>query len=69
MRLAELALDSDRATSFVMECVACGFFGPKGQDAEDGAEWAGQHLALHPDHLAYREHVTRTYRFEAGAAT
>ncbi|UED84087.1 hypothetical protein [Streptomyces profundus] len=69
MRLAELVLDSDQPTLFVMECVACGFFGPKGQDVADGAEWAGQHLALHPEHLAYREHITRAYRFEAGAAS
>ncbi|WP_455711308.1 DUF7848 domain-containing protein [Streptomyces bacillaris] len=58
--------DDGEATSFVMECVTCGFFGPRGQDAEDGAEWAAQHRALHPDHLAYREHMTRAYRFEAG---
>ncbi|UED85123.1 hypothetical protein [Streptomyces profundus] len=64
-----LVLDDGEATLFVMACVACGFFGPKGQDVEDGAEWAVQHLALHPDHLAYREHITRAYRFEAGAAS
>ncbi|MFD6691118.1 hypothetical protein ACFWEV_35295 [Streptomyces bacillaris] len=68
MSAPEFALDPDQPTLFVMECVSCGFFGPKGQDAEDGAEWAGQHLVLHPDHLAYREHVTPAYQFEAATS-
>ncbi|UED86324.1 hypothetical protein [Streptomyces profundus] len=70
-RFREYILKPDQAadaepTRFVMQCVACEFFGPKGEDAEDGTEWATEHLKQRPDHLVYREHITRTYRFEAG---
>nr|WP_067226740.1 hypothetical protein [Streptomyces sp. NBRC 109706] len=66
--VGELAVDVDAGASFVMECAVCGGFGPRGEDAEDGAEWAVSHLGLHPGHRVYRERVTRVYRFEAGEA-
>ncbi|UED85698.1 hypothetical protein [Streptomyces profundus] len=57
--------DAER-TLFVMECLSCGFFGTKGEDAEEGSEWAVEHVKHHPDHLTYREHITRPYQFEPG---
>ncbi|MDT3396379.1 hypothetical protein RKE29_06950 [Streptomyces sp. B1866] len=52
---------------FAMECAACGSTGPRSEDADAGTAWAVAHLRANPEHLAYREHVTRPYRFEAGA--
>ncbi|WP_062205329.1 hypothetical protein [Streptomyces sp. NBRC 109706] len=49
-----------------MECRSCGVCGSVGEDGLDGAEWAASHLERHPDHLAYREHTTRPYRFQPG---
>lgn len=53
--------------TFTMQCAACEETGPTSTDAEDGTAWAAQHLKAKPQHLVYREHITRPYRFESGA--
>ena len=50
-----------------MECLRCGIVGPTSQDFADGTAWATHHLKANPGHVAYREHLTRPYRFEPGA--
>ncbi|TDC73917.1 hypothetical protein [Streptomyces hainanensis] len=52
---------------FVMQCVACGLFSPRTEDAEDGSTWAFTHLMENAGHLDYIAHATRPYRFEPGA--
>ncbi|GAB2923392.1 DUF7848 domain-containing protein [Streptomyces mayteni] len=49
---------------FVMQCVTCGFFGPRTEDTEDGSDWAVGHLRENAGHLDYIGHATRSYRFE-----
>jgi hypothetical protein len=53
--------------TYVMQCLACGRFGPRSEYTDDGTAWVVQHLKDNAGHLAYREHITRPYRFEAGA--
>jgi hypothetical protein len=53
--------------TFAMQCVTCGETGPEYQVPEEVTGWAAGHLRANPGHLAYREHVTRPYRVEAGA--
>jgi hypothetical protein len=53
--------------TFTMQCAACGTIGPTHEDADQGADWAIRHLKANPEHLAYREHITRPYRTESGA--
>ncbi len=50
-----------------MRCKTCGETSEKAEEFEDGTGWAVKHLKANPDHLEYREHITRPYRFEAGA--
>lgn len=52
--------------TFTMQCAACGQQGATSQDGEEGMEWATQHHKANPGHLAYRETITRPYRFEPG---
>lgn len=52
---------------FAMECKGCGDNSDGSESAEDGTEWAADHLKANPGHLTYREHITRPYRFEPGA--
>jgi hypothetical protein len=52
--------------TFAMQCVTCGLFSPKTEDAEDGSTWAIAHLRDNAGHLDYTAHLTRPYRFEPG---
>ncbi|WP_149823738.1 hypothetical protein [Streptomyces tailanensis] len=58
--------DAER-TLFAMECKGCGESSDGTEWGEDGSAWAVEHLKANPGHLTYREHITRSYRFEAGA--
>lgn len=62
----DLRPEAEPITS-AMQCTTCNERGPKSEAFEDGTVWAAQHLKANPDHLEYREHITRSYRFEAGA--
>lgn len=73
-RFREHTLGPDRRPeaephTFTMRCADCGATGPTVTDGEDGdgTSWAAAHLKANPDHLNYREHITRPYRAEAGA--
>lgn len=50
-----------------MQCKACGLTGGTAEEPADGSAWAVGHLKANLDHLEYREHIRRPYRFEAGA--
>ncbi|MEV0119966.1 hypothetical protein AB0I16_00205 [Streptomyces sp. NPDC050703] len=52
---------------FGMECKNCGDSSDGSEDPANGTEWAADHLKANPEHLTYREHITRSYRFEPGA--
>ncbi|WP_326596742.1 DUF7848 domain-containing protein [Streptomyces sp. NBC_01803] len=54
------------AVTHTMQCRVCEETGPTATDAGDGTAWAARHVKGNPGHLAYREHVTRPYRFTAG---
>ena len=53
--------------TYEMHCTSCYAIGPVSTDGEDGTAWALRHLKEFPSHLNYREHITRSYRAEAGA--
>jgi hypothetical protein len=71
-RLREQTLGPDRRpdaapVTYEMHCASCYAAGPVSADGEDGTAWAMALLKAHPDHLDYREHITRSYRAVAGA--
>ncbi|MFJ5678599.1 hypothetical protein [Streptomyces sp. NPDC093097] len=53
--------------TFAMECTECG----KSSDQQTGHApslgWVTEHLKTNPDHLDYRERITRPYRAVPGA--
>ncbi|MFI1933846.1 hypothetical protein [Streptomyces sp. NPDC020330] len=53
---------------FAMRCKAegCGAEGEASEDPAQGSQWAVDHLK-ETGHMAYREVITRAYRFEPGA--
>jgi hypothetical protein len=71
-RLREYTLRLDRrpgavAFTFEMHCASCYAAGPVSTDPEGGRTWALGHLKANPAHVDFREHVTRSYRAQAGA--
>lgn len=62
----DLRPEAEPITS-TMQCTTCHETGPRSETFEEGTSWAAHHLKANPDHLEYREHITRPYRFEAGA--
>ena len=48
--------------SYAMECAVCSETGPPSTDADAAHRWVPAHLRARPEHLTYREHVTRPYR-------
>ncbi|MFY1676576.1 MULTISPECIES: hypothetical protein [unclassified Streptomyces] len=54
-------------TTSAMRCMTCGETSGRAEESDDGTAWAVKHLKANPDHLEYREHITRPYRFEPGA--
>ncbi|WP_323379741.1 DUF7848 domain-containing protein [Streptomyces alkaliphilus] len=73
-RFREYAIEPDRepdaeAIGFAGECAVCEERGPAGGSVEDGEgviAWMLGHLRRHPEHLSYREIVTRPYRAVPG---
>ncbi len=53
--------------SYAMECAVCSEVGPFSGKAAEAHAWVPAHLRVHPEHLTYREHVTRPYRAIPGA--
>lgn len=71
-RFREHTLGPDRRpeaapVTYEMHCASCYAAGPVSTNAEDGTTWAVEHMKKNTEHLDYREHVTRSYRAEAGA--
>lgn len=52
--------------TFSMECAVCAQYGPGEDTSEDALTWAAKHLTAHPEHLTYRERVTRPYKATPG---
>ncbi|CAD80151.1 gp25.3 [Streptomyces phage phiBT1] len=44
----------------------CGAKSEPSEDASAGSTWATDHFKTNPDHTAYREIITRAYRFQPG---
>lgn len=53
--------------TFTMQCAVCDASSPTGEDVGPAQDWATQHLKTKPEHLSYRETITRPYRAEPGA--
>ncbi|WFB10368.1 hypothetical protein LRS74_27520 [Streptomyces sp. LX-29] len=71
-RFRDYTIQPDRrpeaeAYSFTMQCAECGEFSEPFSGGADGTAWAVTHLKSNTSHLAYREIITRPYRFEPGA--
>lgn len=71
-RFREYAISPDQRpeaepVTAAMQCKACGEASEETEEFADGTAWAVRHLKTNPGHLEYREHITRPYRFEAGA--
>ena len=52
--------------SYALECAVCADTGLRSDDPGTAHEWIPAHLRAHPEHLTYREHVTRPYRAVPG---
>ncbi len=50
------------------ECktAGCGAKSEASEDPAKGSEWSADHLKANPDHKAFREVITRAYRYEPG---
>ncbi|MCE7082428.1 hypothetical protein [Streptomyces sp. ST2-7A] len=74
LRFREYTIEPDRepdaeAIGFAGECAVCGERGPVGgpvQHGETVISWMLDHLRRHPEHLSYREIITRPYRAVPG---
>ncbi|MCK1796671.1 hypothetical protein MTQ01_11720 [Streptomyces sp. XM4193] len=58
---ADLEPDAEPIT-FAMACCVCGATGPESTDPDLSSAWVPTHLKHRPEHLSYRETVTRPYR-------
>jgi hypothetical protein len=52
--------------SFSAECAVCEQFGPEEETSEAAGAWVIRHLKDNPEHLTYRERVTRPLRAVPG---
>ncbi|WP_323375756.1 DUF7848 domain-containing protein [Streptomyces alkaliterrae] len=52
--------------TFTMSCAVCEASGPTESDTSSAARWIPAHLKQEPEHLTYREHITRPYRAVPG---
>lgn len=52
--------------TFAMQCAVCGRAGAPGPSSEHALSWVWAHLREAPDHLTYRERITRPYRATPG---
>ncbi|MBB1246125.1 hypothetical protein GL263_21580 [Streptomyces durbertensis] len=53
--------------TFTMSCAVCGASGPAEADTSTAARWIPVHLKQEPEHLTYREQITRPYRAVPGS--
>ncbi|WP_431042849.1 hypothetical protein ACQUSR_13725 [Streptomyces sp. P1-3] len=53
--------------TYAVTCVVCEEIGHRSEDVDVAHEWVVRHLRANPEHLTYREHVTRPYRAVPGA--
>lgn len=51
---------------FFFECQVCQDTGPRKDSPDDALDWTLEHLKQNPEHLSYREHITRPYRAVPG---
>ncbi|MQS06076.1 hypothetical protein FNX48_002430 [Streptomyces sp. IF17] len=66
MRFREYAIEPDREpdgepVTYAAQCAVCEEIGPAEKDEETGTDWMLAHLRANPEHLTYREIVTRPY--------
>lgn len=61
-----LSQDPQEPIVHTMACKQCGASGSDSEEPRDGTEWATAHLKGNPDHLTYRETITRSYRAVPG---
>ncbi|WP_431041409.1 hypothetical protein ACQUSR_05585 [Streptomyces sp. P1-3] len=52
--------------TYAMTCAVCEEMGPRSEEMADAHEWAERHLKANPEHLTYREHITRPYLAKPG---
>lgn len=50
-----------------MECAVCDAVGPPAETADAASPWMVAHLKAFPEHLTYRELISRPYRAVPGA--
>ncbi|MCE7081127.1 hypothetical protein [Streptomyces sp. ST2-7A] len=55
------------AITFTAQCAVCEERGPTGDGGGEVTGWMARHLKAHPEHLSYREIITRPYRAVPGA--
>ncbi|WP_323385320.1 DUF7848 domain-containing protein [Streptomyces calidiresistens] len=55
------------AITFTPQCAVCEAMGPTREGAGELTGWIVRHLGEHPEHLSYREIITRPYRAVPGA--
>ncbi|WP_063784186.1 hypothetical protein [Streptomyces sp. SBT349] len=51
---------------FSFECVVCEEEGPENASQEEALSWTLVHLKAYPEHLSFRERITRPYRAVPG---
>lgn len=71
-RYREFSIEPDREPdaepiTYTMCCCVCDASGPPTLDPQVSASWISNHLTRAPDHLTYRECVSRPYRAVPGA--
>jgi hypothetical protein len=70
-RFREHTLSPDKVSEpvlYAMECktAGCRQTSEASEDPGAGSDWATAHLKANPEHTAYREKITRAYRFHPG---
>ncbi|MEU7159153.1 hypothetical protein [Streptomyces chrestomyceticus] len=58
-----LTPDQEETPVLAMECTGCGKSSDGSENANDGTQWAVDHLKANPGHLRFREIITRAYKF------
>lgn len=53
--------------TFQRQCAVCDASSEPAEDLEQAEDWNETHLKANPDHLTYRETITRPNRAEPGA--
>lgn len=53
--------------TFTMHCAVCGASSPIAFSAKRSVDWIARHLKSRPQHLTYREAISRPYRAVPGS--